>query len=141
VRRAGRAVNDPVLLSGLAAEFERYDPVPAVVRAAAERAGSIVPQAKSWTVLPLVAAGGVRGDAGLVRLAGVDLEIEHVDGSVRLTGVADRGEVWVRWPDGEHRAAVDDIGRFTVDGLPAGPLSVVVRVPGQPDAAGPWFVG
>jgi hypothetical protein len=137
-------VNDPVLLQGLAAEFERHDPVPAAVQKAAERAGSLVPQAKSWTALSLVAGDGVRGDVGLLgfasRTARVDLEIES-DRTVRLTGLATQGEVWVRWPGGERRAVVEDIGRFTVDGLPPGPLSIVVRTPGRPDAAGPWFVG
>ncbi|HEX5407833.1 MAG TPA: hypothetical protein VFX16_36675 [Pseudonocardiaceae bacterium] len=132
-------MNDPVLLSGLAAEFERHDPVPAAVQHAAELAGSLVQQAKSWNSLALLTGAGVRGDAGLVRLAGVDLEIDPApDGTVRLTGLAAGGEVWVRWPGGERCAGA---GQFAVDGLPAGPLSIVVRTPGRPDAVGPWFVG
>jgi hypothetical protein len=137
-------VNDPVLLRELAAEFERHDPVPTQVRVAAEWAGSLVPQAKSWSTLKLVTGAGLRGD-GLLGFAGpagrVDLEIESGDGTVTLSGLATRGDVWVRWPGGERHAVVDDVGRFTVVGLPAGPLSVVVRRQGEPDAVGPWFVG
>ena len=83
-------MNDPVLLQGLAAEFERHDPIPAAVRDAAERAGSLVPQAQAWTPLSLVAGDGVRGDVGLLgfacRTARVDLEIES-DRTVRLMPV------------------------------------------------------
>jgi hypothetical protein len=129
------------LLSTLVAAFEQHDPVPPDVTAAAVSAGLLVGPARSWTPLSLVGVGGLRGD-GLLgfadRLGRVDIEVA----AGRLTGVLRGvGDVWVRWPGGERRAAVDDVGRFTVDGLPAGPLCVVVRRPGEADAVGPWFVG
>lgn len=124
--------------------FDTYDPVPDAVRAAAERAGELVRRASGWTALPLVVAG-MRGER-MLRFAGragrVDVEVES-DRTVRLTGVATgvTGSVWVRWPGGERAAAVEADGRFTVAGLPPGPLGIALRRPGRADAVGPWFVG
>lgn len=125
----------------LRAAFERYDPVPDQVRAAAERAGGLI---GSSAALPLVVAG-MRGEQ-VLRFAGaagrVAVEIESA-GTVRLTGLARDvvGALWVRWPDGERPVVVDQVGQFTVAGLPMGPLSIVVRRAGLPDAVSPWFVG
>lgn len=136
-------MNDRGLLGRLAGVFERHDPVPADVVAAAELAGRLVRPARSWTALALVdGTAGVRGDAGMIGFADrwgrVDVEVR----TGRLTGLCrGPGAVWVRWPGGERAVDVDDLGRFTVTGLPAGPLSVVVRRAGSPDAVGPWFVG
>ncbi len=133
------------LLRRLAAAFDRVDPLPDGISTAAERAGQLVGPATTWTPLALVAGGeGMRGDVALLGFARlrhrVDVQIECSD-TVRLTGLASGGEVWVRWPDGERQAPVDDIGRFTLTGLPRGPLCIVLRLPGRPDAVGPWFVG
>jgi hypothetical protein len=143
--------DDPALLDRLARLFDEHDPVPTGVAAMAEHAGQWVWRARSWSELALVADGGsgrVRGGGQLLGFASaagrVDVEItEDGPGSVRLTGLFSgaSGSVWVRWPSGERRLDVDDLGRFTQRGLPSGPLSVVVRRPDQPDAAGPWFVG
>jgi hypothetical protein len=148
------SLDDPALLDRLAALFDQHDPVPAGVAAMAEHAGRWVWRARSWSELPLVAdgeSGRVRGGGQLLGFASaagrVDVEVsEDGPGSVRLTGLfsgssVSSGSVWVRWPTGERRLDVDELGRFTQNGLPAGPLSVVVRRPGEPDAAGPWFVG
>jgi len=129
------------LLNRLAAAFERHDPVPPEVTEAAVAAGRLAGPARSWTSLALVGVDGMRGD-GLLgfadRACRVDVEVT----SGRLTGLRrGAGDVWVRWPGGERRAVLDDVGRFTVDGLPAGPLCVVVRRAGHADAVGPWFVG
>jgi hypothetical protein len=128
----------------VAVAFGLADPVPDTVFAAAQRAGRLVGVAAGWTSLALVAGGdGMRGDSALLGFARrghrVDVQVETTD-SVRLTGLASGGDVWVRWPDGERRAVVDDIGRFTMTGLPRGPLCVVLRRAGRPDAVGPWFV-
>jgi hypothetical protein len=68
---------------------------------------------------------------------------------VRLVGVVSAAgrppALLVRWPAGpelaETAALVDEVGRFSVRGLPAGPLGLVLRRTGEPDAVSPWFVG
>jgi hypothetical protein len=138
-------VTERELLRALAAAFERRDPVPGAVRAAAERAGDLVAAAAGWDALALVAGERMRGAGDLLGFADrrgrVDVQVDVDADAVRLTGLADGGAVFVRWPGGERAVDVDDVGRFTVDGLPRGPLCVVVRRPGEPDAVGPWFVG
>lgn len=136
-------MTDQELLRALAAAFDRRDPVPPAVRRDAERAGGLV--ARGWTELASVAGDPVRGAGDLLGFADrrcrVDVQVEVDADSVRLTGLASGGAVVVRWPDGERLVDVDDVGRFAVAGLPRGPLCVVVRRPGEPDAVGPWFVG
>jgi hypothetical protein len=133
------------LLRELAAAFDSFDPVPAEVSAAAVRAGDLAVGAKSCTPLVFVAGDGVRGSGDLLGFAGqgcrVDVQIDVGDDGVLLTGVAVGGGVLVRWPGGEVSVDVDAVGRYTVGGLPRGPLCVVVRRPGRRDAVGPWFVG
>lgn len=136
-------MTDQELLRALAAAFDREDPVPSAVRRAAERAGGLA--ARGWHELAFVTGDHVRGAGDLLGFADqrcrVDVQVDVDLDSVRLTGLASGGAVVVRWPDGERPVEVDDVGRFTVDGLPRGPLCVVVRRPGEPDAVGPWFVG
>jgi hypothetical protein len=143
--RAGGPVTEPELLRAVAAAFGRRDPVPGPVRAAAQRAGDLVAAAARWDALALVAGERVRGAGDLIGFADrrcrVDVQVDAEGADVRLTGLADGGAVFVRWPGGERVVDVDDVGRFTVAGLPRGPLCVGVRRPGQPDAVGPWFVG
>lgn len=131
-------MNDRNLLGRLAVLFDRHDPVPDAVTSAAESAFG---HGGDQRVLALVGgAGGLRGDTAVLGFAGhgcrVDVTVEEDGEVVRLTGLAEGGPVRVRWPGGERAVAVDDVGRFSVTGLPPGPLSVVVR-----DVAGPWFVG
>ena len=141
----GGPVTERELLRALAAAFDRRDPVPGPVRAAAEQAGDLVTDAAGWDVLALVAGERVRGAGDLLGFADrrcrVDVQVDTEGDTVRLAGLADGGAVFVRWPGGERPVDVDDVGRFTVAGLPRGPLCVVVRRPGEPDAVGPWFVG
>jgi hypothetical protein len=139
-------VTEQELLRALAAAFDRRDPVPGAVAADAERAGNLVADASGWAALALVAGDRVRGADDLVGFADrrcrVDVQVEDVGGAVRLTGLVEtEGAVFVRWPGGQRPVDVDDVGRFTVAGLPRGPLCFVVRRSGEPDAVGPWFVG
>lgn len=133
-------MNDEELLRRLADVFERYDPVPVGIGVDAVRAGVLAGSASSALVLVADGDGAVRGAGG--RLLGfawpggrVDVQI---DAGVRLTGLVSGliGSLWVRWPGGSRRLSVDSVGRFVVDGLPPGPLSLVVS-----GAVGPWFVG
>jgi hypothetical protein len=136
------------LLRRLAVVFERLDPVPVGIEVAAERAGLLAGAARSWAALAVVADGSVehvRGDGGgrLLAFAGVAGRVDvYIDTGVQLTGLVTGvvGAVFVRWPDGEVRVVVDEFGRFVVAGLPAGPLSLVVRADGT-ESVGPWFVG
>lgn len=130
-------MNDRNLLGRLAVLFDRHDPVPDAVIADAEGAFGH----HDRRLLALVGgAAGMRGDTAVLGFAGhgcrVDVTVEDDGEAVRLTGLAEGGAVRVRWPGGERAVAVDDVGRFSVTGLPPGPLSVVVR-----GVAGPWFVG
>lgn len=124
------------MMRRLAAAFEQTDPVPVAVRAAACRAGRLV---GPGPLLALVTEG-VRGPGDVLGFARpgvrVDIQVEAGE-TVALTGVTTSGRVVVRWPGGQRRTEVDELGRFTVTGLPRGPLSVLL---GEPDAAGPWFV-
>jgi hypothetical protein len=139
-------MNDAELLGRLADMFELFDPVPAGIGRAAVQAGSLTGPV---TALALVAdglPGAVRGGGRLLGFAGpggrVDVEVDGAGGTVELTGIiAAAGELWARWPGGARCVDVDAWGRFTVSGLPAGPLSLLLRADGMPDAVGPWFVG
>ncbi len=145
-------MNDAELLRRLADVFERFDPVPAGIGQAAVLAGGRARDGGSSTALALVADGvpgtGVRGGGRLLGFAGpgcrIDVAVDAVDAdgsTVELTGLASPSVgVWVRWPGGSRRVDVDPWGRFTVSGLPAGPLSLMSRVDGRPAALGPWFV-
>lgn len=139
-------MNDAELLRRLAVMFEKFDPVPPDIDATAMRAGQLAGHPS--TALALVADGlpGTRGDGRLLGFAGnggrIELEIDSDGLTVELTGVASTvGELWVRWPSGNRHVDVDTWGRFSVVGLPTGPLSLTVRADGAPDAVGPWFVG
>jgi hypothetical protein len=140
-------MNDAELLGRLADIFERFDPVPTGIGRAAVLAGRLA--GSPHTALALVAdgvPGAVRGGGRLLGFAGpggrVDVQVDVDDAGVVLTGqIIAAGALWVRWPDGSAPVDVDPWGRFTVSGLPAGPLSLVLRATGQHDAVGPWFVG
>jgi hypothetical protein len=132
-------MNDEELLRRLADVFERYDPVPTGIGVDAVRAGLLAGSASS--ALALVAAGGgaVRGVGRLLGFAWPGGRIDvQIDAGVRLTGLVSglMGSLLVRWPDGSRVVSVDSLGRFVVDGLPAGPLSLVVA-----GSVSPWFVG
>lgn len=143
------AARDP-LLDELALMFDVIDPVPEHVLAAALAVPEVI---SAWhqldsgvlevlddTALQRVPAG-VRSGGGprLVTFGsgtGPDdctIEVEvgvEPSGSLRLVGLvvpAGPGELEVRHPAGRLRAPVDELGRFRVNGVPAGPLSLVLH--------------
>jgi hypothetical protein len=133
-------VNDAELLRQLAEAFEKFDPMPAAIGVAASAAGLLAGHAS--TALVLVADGlpGTRG-GGRLGFAGderrIELEIDSDGVTVNLTGVASGvEELRIRWPTGDRPIDIDTGGRFSVAGLPAGPLSLAIR-----GVVGPWFVG
>lgn len=79
---------------------------------------------------------GVRSTAGprLVSFEAaaltVEVEIGETGGSRRLVGQLvppSEAEIVVRHGNGEISAHADELGRFTVDGVPVGPVSLLVR--------------
>jgi hypothetical protein len=148
---------DAALLAELAALVDRLDPVPDAAAHAARQAFTLRPRHGRARVLALVrdtALGvgpvPVRGPerhvldfAGATTLLTVEVGRSR-PGTVRLRGLLDTerpGALLAHWPDGELSVAVDRIGGFAVDGLPAGPLCLAVRAPGEPTAVTPWFLG
>lgn len=134
---------DLVLLRRLAGAFARADGVPADVRLAAERAGLRPRTAGLWLdPCPAPAFRGV-GEVLAFRAGDVRMEVStEFDGvHTRLTGIVEAQvtTVTVEWPDGARDVAVDDVGRFTADHLPAGPLCLSVRL-GDTTAGTRWFV-
>ena len=132
-------MSDRELLARVARAFERADPVVGV--ADAVRAGALAGSGAGALVL---VTAGVRGGRLLGFVGGggrVDAEVDGDGVAVSLSGVTTAdGELRVRWPRGKRLVDVDAWGRFVVDGLPAGPLSFVVRAADGVDAVGPWFV-
>jgi hypothetical protein len=134
---------DP-LLAELRGVTEAADPVP----------GSVVAMAKasfSWRTIDaelaeLVADSAAFADAALTdttrapaaarlltfEAAGRTVEVEVAEtGTTRhLVGQLipmERASITVRWPDGSCVIESDELGRFSVDDLPAGPISMTVR--------------
>lgn len=154
---------DP-LLDELAMLFERADPVPDHIIAAAEAAIGVV---AAWrdldtvdyggllgvvTDTALLAQAGVRGDGGprLVtfgagsgeqsRYVEVEVGVEPA-GTLRLVGIvvpSGPDEIEVRSPERSFRVPVDLLGRFWAEGVPAGPLSLVLYYPGQQAVPTDW---
>jgi hypothetical protein len=132
-------MNDEELLRRLADVFERYDPVPAGIGVDAVRAGLLAGSASSALVVVADGEGAVRGGGRLLGFAWPGGRVDvQIDAGVRLTGLVSIliSSLSVRWPGGSRVVSVDSVGRFVVDGLPAGPLSLVVA-----GSVSPWFVG
>jgi len=161
---AGEVAEHDPLLDELAALFDRVDPVPAHVMAAA---GAAIEVVTAWRDLDSIDYGGlldvvtdtalpaelvgVRTDGGprLVtfgadggdRCVEVELGVEPA-GTLRLVGlVVPTGpdELEVRSPGGAFRVPVDELGRFRAAGVPAGPLSLVLHYPGQQGIPTNWI--
>lgn len=126
------------LTERLRAVGNRVDPVPAAVSAAARAAfawRAIDVELAELTydsVVDEAALAGVRGRGGTRQLTfeapglTVEVEVGAADG-LHLVGQlvpAHAGTVEVRHGGGSQTVVVDDLGRFTTDRLPAGPLSL-----------------
>lgn len=156
-----------VLLARLAGLFDRLDPVPAEVGRAAERAVDVLRPTVSWRRLQLVRDSAIRPLTVAMRGPGtrrrlsfgigrqlLDIELESLaDGTLALTGLlaesgddadapsGEQARVWVRWPSGAGWGVVDEVGRFALDGIPAGPLCLLVARTSTEMGLTPWFVG
>jgi hypothetical protein len=135
---------DP-LLSELRSVIESADPIPDAVVAAAKAAfgwatvdaelAELVADSARATDRGLVTAG--TRDAAAARLitfeaAGrtVEIEVAETGNTRHVVGQLvpmERASITVRWPDGSRVTESDEVGRFSLDGLPAGPISLTVR--------------
>ncbi|HEX3780948.1 MAG TPA: hypothetical protein VHX38_14895 [Pseudonocardiaceae bacterium] len=148
---------EQALLTRLAELFDRLDPVPTEVGRAAEHAVRVLRPTAEVRRLELVRDSAIRPLTVAMRGPGtrrrmsfgvgrhlVDVELESLaDGTLALTGLlADQeaARVWVRWPTGAGWGAVDEVGRFALDAVPAGPLCLLVARGGELGLTS-WFVG
>lgn len=138
------------MFSALAA---RMDPVPQAVLDAAR--GSF-----TWRTIDAELAeiafdsvldehlAGVRGPMTGPRLltfeavdVAIELEVTDVGGQRRLVGQvvpSDAAAVEVRHAEGATPVSTDDMGRFAVEEIPAGPVSVRVQRPGREPVDTDW---
>jgi hypothetical protein len=118
--------------------IDRADPVPqAVVEAARAAYGwrTIDAELAELTADSAMATAGVRSTSGPRLLtfegAGVEVEVEvtqtgstrHVSGQLVPIGPA---RIIVRGSGGTHETAADDLGRFAIDDIPAGSVSLAI---------------
>lgn len=158
-----RGERDP-LYAEIAAMFDRIDPLPNHVFAAAVAAPDVV---AAWrdldagllevladTATPALAGAGVRAGGGprLVTFGSaaddpdsctveVEVGVEPA-GTLRLVGLVvptGPGELEVRHPGGALRVQVDELGRFRASGVPSGPLSLVLHGDGERISATDWI--
>jgi hypothetical protein len=124
--------------AALRSVIERADPVPSAVVEAARAAyawRTIDAELAELTADSAMAEAGVRSSSAPRLLTfegpGVEVEVEVAENGPtrRLSGQLvpiGPAQITVRWADGTTQAAADDLGRFAVDGIPAGKVSLLV---------------
>jgi len=138
----------------LRAVFDAIDPVPPEVTAVAYAAMTF--RTLDAELARLVSdsseqlLGGVRDAEGPGRLVTFQSESLTIEVQVSLLGAARHlvgqlvpprsAEVRVEWPDGSTSVSADDLGRFSVDGVPAGPVRLVSERTGHPAVVTGWLV-
>ncbi|WP_199441588.1 hypothetical protein [Umezawaea beigongshangensis] len=132
-----------MILDDLADALHAADPVPAgVVAAAALAFDARREDADALERLPEPA--GVRGCTSRLAFGGPGVRVDlEFSGSLDVLGLVHppcAGTALVRWPGGSREVVVDG-GWFRADGVPPGPLRVVVRAPGRGAVSTGWFVG
>ena len=118
--------------------IDRADPVPAAVVDAARAAyiwRTIDAELAELTADSAMAPAGVRSSSAprLLTFEGIGFEVEvevaqtgstrHLSGQLVPIGPA---QITVRWSDGTQGTTADDLGRFAVDGVPAGSESLAI---------------
>ncbi len=118
--------------------IDRTDPVPQTVVAAARAAytwRTIDAELAELTADSAMATAGVRSTSAPRLLtfegAGVEVEVEvaqtgstrHLSGQLVPMGTA---QVTVRWSGGSKETTADDLGRFAIDHVPAGSVSLAI---------------
>jgi hypothetical protein len=133
--------DDRLLLDQVRAAAEEHDPVPAHVVAAAKASftwrtiDAELAELVDDSVLTGASVRTADGPRMLTFEAGdTTVVVEILDSGTgrQLTGqlISPRpAQVEVRWQDGHADTVADDLGRFLVDGVPAGPVSLACRFP------------
>jgi hypothetical protein len=128
---------DPTFAT-LRSVVDRADPVPSTVIDAARAAytwRSVDAELAELTTDSAMAAAGVRSSFAPRLLtfegAGVEVEVEvaQTGSTRRLSGQlvpVGPAQVTVRWSGGSWEATADDLGRFAVESVPAGSVSLLV---------------
>jgi len=128
---------DPTFAT-LRSVIERADPVPPAVVEAARAAytwRTLDAELAELTADSAMAGAGVRSSSAPRLLTfegpGVEVEVEIAEsGSTRrLSGQLvpiGPAQVTVRWSGGSREVAADDLGRFAVEAVPAGSVSLLV---------------
>jgi len=131
-------LSDDEIVERLGRLVRQHDPVPDAVVASARQA--FAARARFEDVAELVYDSatdeeliGVRGGGRQLSFTGrtLTIELEALAGRRRVVGQvapASGGEAAVRHRGGEVLASIDALGRFSADGIPAGPVSVRCRV-------------
>ncbi|MGO1050553.1 hypothetical protein [Crossiella sp. CA198] len=129
-------MTDEELFAELTEVVASTDPLPPPVLAAAAEAGAVTAP-RGIRLHEVDPAPGMRGDdLIMLRAYGVTVRVElgeAVTGVVTGTG----GVVELRTPAGSWFAEIDPAGRFSVEGLPRGPVSL--RVHGDALLVGEWM--
>lgn len=128
---------DPIFAT-LSNMIGRADPVPQAVVDAARAAytwRTIDAELAELTADSLMATSGVRSTSAPRLLtfegAGIEVEVEvahtgstrHLSGQVVPMGPA---QITVRWSGGTQETTADELGRFAVDRVPAGSVSLAI---------------
>jgi hypothetical protein len=128
---------DPMFAT-LRSVIDRTDPVPQAVVEAARAAytwRTIDAELAELTADSAMATAGVRSTSAPRLLtfqgAGVEVEVEvaqtgstrHLSGQLVPMGAA---HITVRWSGGTQETTADDLGRFAVDRVPAGSVSLAI---------------
>ena len=128
---------DPTFAS-LRSVIDRADPIPPTVVDAARAAytwRTIDAELAELTTDSATAVAGVRSSSGPRLLtfegAGVEVEVDvaQTGSTRRLSGQlvpVGPAQVTVRWSSGSREATADDLGRFAVENVPAGSVSLLV---------------
>lgn len=141
----GRSRDDEVLIERLRRTLATEDPVPGSVMEAAKASLAWRSIDRELAELTLDSAmqrvSGVRsvGDETEPRLLTfqaseltVEIEVTPQGATRRLVGQLippNRAEVEIRWADGSTTGEADEIGLFAIGSVPAGPVSIVCRLP------------
>ncbi len=145
--------DDDFLLQELRSAINRIDPVPPEMLAAAR--SSFIWHTIDAELAQLAHDSVVDEQPALVRgraapalltfeASGLTVEIESIpgEGDWRLLGQlmpAQAGRIEIRHPQGTTLVAADDMGRFTADCLPPGPVSLRCEA-GEAAVDTDWFI-
>jgi hypothetical protein len=144
--------NTDPMLAALRSVIHRADPVPAAIVDAAQAAyawRTIDAELAELAADSAMATAGVRSSVAPRLLtfegAGVEVEVEvaqtgstrHLSGQLVPVGAA---QITVRFPGGSQETTADELGRFAVERIPAGSVSLaIMRVGAEQPIVTSWI--